>query len=112
MENPFQELQRQLNYIETLILELKSSNSINAVKPDDELLTIDQASDLLNLAKPTIYSLSASSKIPVIKKGKRLYFSRKELLDWLKSGRRKTIDEIENEAADYIISNKYTAKRT
>lgn len=73
-----------------------------------DLLNIEEASSLLNLAKATVYALSSSGRIPVFKKSKRLYFSRSQLLDWVKTGRKKSIDEIELEAQEYSLKNRYT----
>jgi excisionase family DNA binding protein len=93
----------RLNELETLI-----QNSVRKVlsehnndkylknKPrEDDFLTISQAAILLKLAVPTLYGLVHRSSIPVYKRGKRLYFSEKELRDWIKSGRRLTVEEIE-----------------
>lgn len=71
------------------------------VTPSDELLTIQQAAKFLNLSVPTMYGKVAQRSIPVMKRGKRLYFSRTELMDYLKGGRKKTTDEIEQEAKTY-----------
>nr|WP_295877368.1 helix-turn-helix domain-containing protein [uncultured Chitinophaga sp.] len=76
-----------------------------AMVPTDEtkdLLTINEASSFINLAKPTIYGLVGQSKIPCMKRGKRLYFSRQELTTWIKSGRKKTAQDIEAEADNYL----------
>lgn len=110
MENPFQTLHQKLNQIEELVLELKSNHSEKPTVPTNDLLSIDQASEMLNLAKATIYSLSSTAKIPVIKKGKRLYFSRKELIDWLNTGRKKTVDEIQSEAQNYSLRSRYRSR--
>ena len=67
----------------------------------DQLLTIQEAGQLINLTVPTIYGLVSRSEIPVSKKGKRLYFSKLELIEWVKSGRKKTIAEIATEAENY-----------
>ncbi|MET3029149.1 helix-turn-helix domain-containing protein [Flavobacterium sp. UW10123] len=64
---------------------------------DDNLLTIQDASKLLKLSVATIYSKVCRNELPVSKKGKRLYFLKSELLDWIKSGRIKTIAEIQKE---------------
>lgn len=64
----------------------------------DEIGGIDVAMKITGLAKPTIYGLASERKIPHSKKGKRLYFSRKELIEWLKSGKRNTQSEIALEA--------------
>jgi excisionase family DNA binding protein len=67
----------------------------------DEILSIEQASKLINLAKPTIYGLTCKCEIPYIKKGKKLYFIRSELVAWLNDGRQKTVKEIKAEASNY-----------
>ena len=68
----------------------------------DQIGGIELAEQITGLAKPTIYGLVAQSKIPCMKQGKKLYFSRQELTDWIKQGRRKTLDDIEVEASSYI----------
>ena len=73
---------------------------------EDEIGGIELALELTGLAKPTIYSLVSTRKIPHSKRGKKLYFSRRELLEWLTTGRRKTQDEIAEEAANFEIKRK------
>lgn len=69
------------------------------IPPNDKLLTISQAAELLNLAIPSVYGLCHRSIIPYMKRSKRLYFSEKELRDWIKSGRRLTIQEIKDDTS-------------
>ena len=72
------------------------------------------AIELTGLAKPTIYGLVSERKIPHSKRGKKLYFSRFELLEWLTNGKRKTRDEIAVEAANFDVKRKeaiHSAKR-
>ena len=52
---------------------------------EDEIGGIELAIELTGLAKPTIYGLVSERKIPHSKRGKKLYFSRRELLVWLKT---------------------------
>jgi excisionase family DNA binding protein len=73
---------------------------------EDEIGGIELALELTGLAKPTIYSLVSTRKIPHSKRGKKLYFSRKELKEWLKEGKRKTRDEIADEAANFDLKRK------
>jgi excisionase family DNA binding protein len=68
----------------------------------DKLLTIQEAAGFLNLTVPTVYSKVSKNELPVMKRSKRLYFSRNELLDYLKAGRKKTHSEIEQEAETYL----------
>jgi excisionase family DNA binding protein len=67
----------------------------------EEIGGIDLAIEVTGLAKPTIYGLVSERKIPHSKRGKMLYFSRKELTDWLKQGKRKTNAEIALEAETF-----------
>jgi excisionase family DNA binding protein len=56
----------------------------------DELLTPAEAAKLLHLSKQTIYAKVSAREIPFSKQGKRLYFSKAELTEWVKAGRRQT----------------------
>jgi len=109
MNNPFEIIEARLNNIETLLLDLKHSPKEQHSHPEsDQLLTIQQAAEILCLSVPTIYSLVSRSEIPCMKKGKRLYFSKEEITNWIKTGRKKTISEIEMETDNYlyILKNK------
>src|SRR4051794_4464648 len=72
----------------------------------DEIGGIALAQKITGLARPTIYGLVAQSKIPSMKRGKKLYFSRQELTDWIKQGRRKTVADIEVEADSYLSAKR------
>ncbi len=66
----------------------KKNYHINpAANVSDELLTVKQVSKFLSLAIPTVYSLVQRSGIPFMKQGKRLYFSKQELIEWVKKGK-------------------------
>lgn len=69
----------------------------------DKHLTIQQAAEFLTLSVPTIYGLVSKAQLPVSKRGKRLYFSKQELTEWIKAGRKKTVSEIEVAAQKHII---------
>ena len=56
----------------------------------EQLLTIEEAAKFLRLAVPTIYSKVSRGELPVMKQGKRLYFSRTELMEYVKAGRKKS----------------------
>ena len=107
MINPFESIESRLNKIELLLLDLKSkpSDSIKLEK-ENQLLNIQEAAKFLNLTVPTIYSKVSKAELPVMKKGNRLYFSQRELSEYLKSGRRKTNDELMLEASNYLSNKK------
>lgn len=69
------------------------------VKAEDksEFLPIKEACKLLNLARQTIYGLTSKRLIPFIKRGKKLYFKRTDLINWLNEGKKKSVGEIKGE---------------
>lgn len=71
----------------------------------DELLTVKDAAKFLSLSVPTIYGLIHKGEIPVMKRSKRCYFSKEELINYLKQGRKKTLSEIDTET-DAFLSNR------
>ena len=77
---------------------ITEASPIGSNPENDEILTIQQAAEFLKLSVATIYGLVSRSAIPVNKKSKRLYFSKKELTAWVKEGRRKTTSEVLQEA--------------
>jgi excisionase family DNA binding protein len=101
---------------ETLISSIServTANILKAVRNEqpttdqpEQLLTIQEAAKFLSLTVPTMYSKVSKGELPVMKRSKRLYFSRTELLEYLKQGRKKSNAEIEQEAEAYLLNNK------
>ncbi|MDH6343761.1 excisionase family DNA binding protein [Parabacteroides sp. PFB2-12] len=58
---------------------------------------IDDACQILQKAKPTVYALVRTGSLPCYKSGKKLYFYEDELLKYIEQGRKKTTEEIEEE---------------
>ena len=96
------QISTKLDSIEKLL----KAQSSNEQKDPDKLFNIDEASEYLNLAKPTVYSMVSKGTIPFMKKSKRLYFSKEELLDYVKGGRNKTNAEIELDALSFITKKR------
>ena len=69
---------------------------------EDELLVINQAAILVKKSVATIYTLVHRGEIPCFKRGGRLYFSKLELIAWIKQGRKSTNHEIKDQAAAYV----------
>lgn len=92
------QLFEKLDRIEAILV----SQSPEQQPPQEQILTIQQASELIFLSVPTIYGLVSRGGIPHSKLGKRLYFSKQELLDWIKTGRKKTSAEIATEADNFL----------
>lgn len=61
------------------------------------LLSLVEAAAFLKLAPQTIYGFTSKRLIPFIKRGKKLYFKKNELEQWLDEGKKKSIDELDKE---------------
>ena len=48
-----------------------------------QLLTIDEAINLLQISKPTMYRLTSQKRIPFVKVGGSVRFSEARLTEWL-----------------------------
>jgi len=98
------------NLIQSSVRKVLKETPPQTVEPTDQpeqLLTIDEVATLLHLTKPTVYSKVSKNELPgVCKQGKRLYFDRQTIIDWIKQGRKKSNAEIEAEAKAYLLNNK------
>ena len=104
MNNPFEVIEARLNNIETLLLDLKH---LPKEQPEtDELLTVQDTAKFLSLSVPTVYTLISKGELPVMKRSKRCYFSKVELINYLKQGRKKTLAETASEAEQYLKTKK------
>lgn len=109
MQNPFKLLEERLTSIEGLILDLKHQS--NQVTPADQPEQWFDLNDLIKYdpekrTKPTWYSKISRGEVPYHKRGKKVYFLKTEIDEWLKAGKRKSNAEIEAEAESYLANNK------
>lgn len=69
-----------------------------------QVLNLNDACIYLELSQSHLYKLTSNGSIPHYKpNGKKLYFKREEPDTWLLRNRSNSIDEIEQEAANYLI---------
>jgi len=101
MENPFELIVQKLNTIENLLRTAMKPEVSKSFLP--EVINIDEASDYVHLSKSTIYKQTSERTIPHFKRGKKLYFKRSELDEWLTTNKVDTQEENEKKAIDYII---------
>jgi len=68
------------------------------------VLSFNEASHYLELSQSHLYKLTSTGNIPHYKpNGKKIYFNREELDQWLLRNRNTTQEEIDKQAADYLI---------
>ena len=106
MNNPFAVLEARLDNIEALLINIKNEPKPQASQPDAEVLTVPEAAEFLRLSVQTVYGLISKGQLPVMKRSKRCYFSKSDLLEYLKQGRKNTLAEIESSAVQYLVKKK------
>jgi len=92
-------LTKEVGELKCLLIEKQEQP---ATHQPERFLSIQDAAEFLNLTVPTMYSKVSKGELPVMKRGKRLYFSNTELLAYLKEGRKKSNTEIEQQAEAYL----------
>lgn len=98
-----QEVLDKLEKIERLVTEQ------NLLKKD--MLSFDEACEYLQLKASCLYKMTGGHRIPFYRPGgKRIYFKRIELDQWLQSNKRVADYELEARAEDFIIKQLQTKK--
>jgi excisionase family DNA binding protein len=69
------------------------------------VLTFDEAAEYTGLSKSHLYKLTSTGGVPCYKPtGKRLYFSKAELDNWLLDNKKRSTDEQDTEAENRLLS--------
>ena len=92
-------LTEKIDNLEKLVLEISGKKQ---TEQSGQLMTVGQAAEFLNLAKPTVYSMVSRGELPYMKRSKRLYFSREDLMAYIRDGRKFTNAEIQDDAGGFI----------
>lgn len=96
-------IDKRLDYIESKIKNDSSKKLINDKEDiDDKILSVNEVAELLKLAKATIYTKVNRNELPHMKRGKNLYFSEKEIKEYIKGGKILSNDEIDEISKNYI----------
>ena len=100
-EISFENLPRAVAHLVSEVEELKLlvEKGQTPVVPQKRIpIGVEEACRIIGKAKPTVYALVRKRLLHCYKNGKKLYFFEEELLEWITSGKKKTLQEIENEA--------------
>ena len=112
LKNPFDEIAERLSRIENCLLDFKDDLRQGTIKVDQ--LETDRWFDINELchyhpAKPckaTVYTWVRERRIPFHKRGKKLAFLKSEIDSNIKTGKVKSIAEIEEDAENFLINKK------
>lgn len=90
--------------IDALNKKINMSLPANKKGDDNERMDVTEAQKYIpsHPAVQTIYGWTSNGQIPYHKIGKRIYFVKSELDDWLSNGKHKSDDDLRKEAEEYV----------
>ena len=80
------ELLTKVDYVTSRLDEKKEADGSSPALDDDQMMTMDEACQFIGKKRSTMYSLTSERRIPYRKRGNKLYFFKKELVEWIQSG--------------------------
>jgi excisionase family DNA binding protein len=92
--------------IESSLKKVLRTQQTEPPKQTDQSFDLEGLEAYLRLARATLYGKLANGEVPGHKRGKKWYFLRSEIDDYLRQGRRKTLAETEAEADAYLNERK------
>lgn len=106
ISNPFETISERLSKVEetnNLILDiLNKQQKVEPKEETEQLITFDELAELLHISKTTAYSNYSKGAIPAgYKKGKRVLFDKQIIISWIKSGRKLSNAELEQQSEAY-----------
>ncbi|MDC1226199.1 helix-turn-helix domain-containing protein [Algibacter sp.] len=110
MDNPFQRITNDLSEIKSLLESLNHQKPLPT--PEEDLTDVNGAAKILNIAKASVYNGTSKNTIPHFKQGKKLYFSKAALLQYIKEGKKLTTAELKEQVNNTLHEqkNKYRSK--
>ena len=103
MENPFEIIMEKLDRIERMVNNIQKNQEVKETQDANKgIMNVQQVADYLSISKQTVYGMTCRMEVPFYKRGKKNYFKKSDIDEWLLATRRKTREEIEMEAATYL----------
>ena len=76
----------------------------------NDLLSLDEACDYLNITQSTMYKYTSTRKIPFYKPNKKIFFEKNDLDYWIRSNRVSSREELEEKAVNLKLQKKRDEK--
>ena len=89
----------------------KSSLEQEQKLSEEEILSLSEAAKFLKVSKSCVYKLTSAKKIThFVPGGKRIYFKKSDLENWILQNRITPVAEIESKTESYLSRNINTSK--
>ena len=94
----------ETDVLKRLIALQKDMSELKLLKK--EILNFAEVCEYLNVSESHLYKMTSRREIPCYQpNGKKLYFKRTELDDWLLRNRKYATEEVELAATKYVLQN-------
>ncbi|MDL2213818.1 helix-turn-helix domain-containing protein [Bacteroides sp. OttesenSCG-928-N06] len=81
------------------LLEVQVENQNKEIPIEKDEMNIEEVSSLIKKSISTVYRYTCQQSIPYTKIGNTLHFYRSEILEWMKLHKKKSIQDLYNEAS-------------
>lgn len=88
----------------------KMMSALNVQPQSEEFITVDEACNVLHIAKPTLYKLCQRKEVPHYKPSKELLFRKSELVKWVEASRSNGMQTREEMEAELRAGNRRKPK--
>ena len=90
--------------MDSIQLDERLSRIENMLLSQKKVLNFDEASAYTGLSKSHLYKLTSTGGVPCYKPtGKKLYFDKSELDEWMLRNKKLSQDEIDDKAESYLM---------
>lgn len=79
---------------------------MNFSKDEELFYTLEETASILGGTKQTLYTMNSKNEIPYCKRGKKCFYLKVDILNYIQEGRIKSKSEIEKEAQQALLSVK------
>jgi excisionase family DNA binding protein len=110
MENVIMIQEKDLEQFTLRMYDLLKKKETKETATEDDIIDVKSAAKILGLSPATVYGKTHRKEIPFFKRGKKLRFSKSQLIEWLKAGENPVIpsskENIKMRASEYLLKNK------
>lgn len=96
---------RQL-FREEIAQVLKEYNFAQATTTEKKIYNLEETADYTGFSKSHLYKLTSSGQIPHFKRGKKLFFEKFAIDEWLLANKVKDSSELLHEANQYLLQKR------
>lgn len=104
--DPEEERIKILKGVEALLNDFKKSFNQKSQTEIETPLQLDEVVLMTGYTKPTLYLYCQKNTLPHHKKNGRLFFFKSEIVEWIRTGKQKTLKEIEADTDVYLTTKK------